>query len=152
MRSGDCHVTVCIGYVGVAADNVIASTRAAVEEGRLFRCLICSALSLVPAEWLTKGGMLHKKAAESSVQLVDGVKLTFPFDGISAIYSAATDSLTPLDVSCFCCISSTRLVTREGDIVYKNGDRTLTAATQSRCGCGYKHYWDGKEYDNLPER
>ncbi len=131
---------------------MIASTRAAVEEGRLFRCLICSALSLVPAEWLTKGGMLYQKAAESSVQLVDGVKLTFPFDGINASYSAATDSLTPLDVSCFYCISSTRQLSGDGSIVYKNGDRTHTLASQSRCGCGYKHYWDRLEYDNLPER
>lgn len=141
-----------VGYVGVAADSVVASTRAAVAEGRLFRCLICSSLSMVPAEWLTKGGMLYQKAAESSVNMTDGVKLSFPFDGISAKYSSATDSLTPLEVSCFCCTSTTRKCSGDGSIIYENGDRTQTVSAGSRCGCGYMHYWDGEEYDNLPER
>ena len=22
----------------------------------------------------------------------------------------------------------------------------------NRCGCGFKHFWNGKEYDNMPER
>jgi deubiquitinating protein VCIP135 len=137
----------------MSAADVIASTRAAVQDGRLFRCLICSALSMVPAEWLTKGGMLYQKAAESSsVKLVDALSLTFPFDGISAQYSATTDSLTPLEVSCFRCTSGTRRCSGDGGIVYKNGDRTQTVSDGSRCGCGYMHYWDGNEYDNLPER
>ena len=28
----------------------------------------------------------------------------------------------------------------------------MTPAVKSQCGCGYRHYWDGEEYDNLPER
>ena len=28
----------------------------------------------------------------------------------------------------------------------------MTPAVRSLCGCGYRHYWDGNEYDNLPER
>ena len=28
----------------------------------------------------------------------------------------------------------------------------MTPAVRSQCGCGYRHYWDGGEYDNLPER
>ena len=136
----------------MGAEGVIASTRAAVEEGRLFRCLICSALSMVPAEWLSKGGMLYQKAVESSVTMVDSIKLTFPFDGITASYSSATDKLTPMEVSCFRCTSTTRRCYGDGSIVYENGDRTQTISMGSRCGCGYMHYWDGMEYDNLPER
>ncbi len=136
----------------MGADDVIASTRAAVETGRLFRCLICSALSMVPAEWLTKGGMLYQKTAESSVEMVDGVKLSFPFEGLSASYSSATDSLTPLEVSCFRCTLATRRCSGDGCIVYENGDRTQTVSSGSRCGCGYMHYWDANEYDNLPEK
>lgn len=136
----------------MSAADVIASTREAVEDGRLFRCLICSALSMVPAEWLSKGGMLYQKAAESSVKMVDELKLTFPFDGISASYSKATDSLIPLEVSCFRCTSTTRRCSGDGAIVYENGDRTQTVSSGSRCGCGYMHYWDGEEFDNLPER
>lgn len=140
------------GYVGVSADNVITSTRTAVEQGRLFRCLICSALSMVPPDWLTRGGLLYQKAAESSVKMVDSIKLTFPYEGINASYSSATDSLTVLEVSCFSCTSATRKCSGDGAIVYENGDRTQTVSAGSRCGCGFMHYWDGDEYDNLPER
>ena len=45
-----------------------------------------------------------------------------------------------------------RQIKGDGSICYKNGDRTMTPAQTSHCQCGYKHYWDGKEYDNLPER
>ena len=135
----------------MAADTVIATTRNAVEEKRLFRCLICSALSIVPAEWLKKGGMLYQKAVDT-VNLVNSVKVTFPFEGISATYNAETDSLVPLEVSCFSCTSTTRRLWGDGTIVYKNGDRTQTVSSGSRCGCGYMHYWDGMEYDNLPEK
>ena len=38
----------------------------------------------------------------------------------------------------------------DNTIQYENGDRTSTPSTGNRCKCGYKHYWDGKEYDNLP--
>ena len=34
-----------------------------------------------------------------------------------------------------------------------NGDRTTTPVEgHSRCGCGFKHYWNGREHDNMPER
>ncbi len=46
----------------------------------------------------------------------------------------------------------TRLVRGSGGVVYENGDRTDTVSHGSRCGCGYMHYWDGEEYDNLPEK
>ena len=38
----------------------------------------------------------------------------------------------------------------DNTIVYENFDRTSTPTTNNRCGCGYKHYWEGKEYDNIP--
>ena len=43
-----------------------------------------------------------------------------------------------------------RLVHADGTVQYHNGDRTSTPAPKTRCNCGYKHYWDGKEYDNHP--
>ena len=58
----------------------------------------------------------------------------------------------PTQVSCFWCVNTTRPVKGDGTVVYENGDRTSTRAYGSRCRCGYKHYWDGKEYDNLPEK
>ncbi|XP_063075896.1 deubiquitinating protein VCPIP1 [Engraulis encrasicolus] len=38
-----------------------------------------------------------------------------------------------------------------GEVAYRDGDRTATASSGGRCGCGFKHFWAGKEYDNLPE-
>lgn len=55
-------------------------------------------------------------------------------------------------VNCFHCTGLTRHLRADGTIAYMNGDRTMTPAVNSECGCGYRHYWDGEEYDNLPER
>lgn len=55
-------------------------------------------------------------------------------------------------VKCFHCTGLTRHLRADGTIAYINGDRTMTPAVNSQCGCGYRHYWDGGEYDNLPER
>lgn len=68
------------------------------EENRLFRCLICRSLSCIPAEWLKKGGNLYEKAAEMFA-LEDGIALSFPYDGVSAKYDGASDSLIVLEVS-----------------------------------------------------
>ena len=135
----------------MALDTTTWTTRRAVEEGRLFRCLICGALSIIPADWLKPRGMLYAKAARES-KLLDGSKLTFPFDGITARYDKTRDYLVPLDVNCFCCSMTTRNVLGDGTVLYENGDHTQTPTGGSRCGCGFKHYWDGKEYDNLPEK
>ena len=61
-------------------------------------------------------------------------------------------SASGLQVKCFHCTGMTRHLRADGSIAYKNGDRTMTPAVKSECGCGYRHYWDGEEYDNLPER
>ncbi len=137
--------------MGVATETTIYTTSSAVEEGRLFRCLICSAISVVPLDWLRPHGLLHNKAARED-KLQDGNTLSFPYDGITAKYDGGTDTLVPVNVDCFCCSHSARKVLGSGAVIYENGDRTLTPAVRSRCGCGYKHYWDGKEYDNLPEK
>ena len=54
---------------------------------------------------------------------------------------------------CHVCKGPLRQVEADNTLLYKNGDRTSTPVTApSKCGCGFKHFWDGKEYDNLPER
>ena len=55
-------------------------------------------------------------------------------------------------VNCFHCCQVGRHLLGDGTIQYEDGDRTQNKATKSRCGCGYKHYYKGKEYDNLPEQ
>ena len=68
------------------------------------------------------------------------VSVPLPFSGLSH------------QVSCFHCTGVTRHLRADGKIAYENGDRTMTPAVNSQCGCGYRHYWDGGEYDNLPEK
>ena len=58
----------------------------------------------------------------------------------------------PSALLCKFCQGPLRVLRRNGSLVYNNGDRTTTEAKKSNCNCGYKHYWDGREYDNLPER
>lgn len=54
---------------------------------------------------------------------------------------------------CHLCNGSLRRVKSDGSAVYMNGDRTTSPVEgTSRCGCGYKHFWNGKEYNNMPER
>lgn len=90
------------GYASVSLDVVVDCTRSAVEENRLFKCLICRSLSCIPPDWLRKGGNLYEKAAEK-FPLEDGIALSFPYDGISAKYDSASDSLVVLEVGgCGC--------------------------------------------------
>ena len=103
-----CVVCVCVqclwlmsgppGCVGVSGRLVTQATSSAVAGERLFRCLLCQALSCVPPEWLKEGGLLHSKA-QDNLSLEDGMTLSFPFDGVTASYDAASDSLHPLEVS-----------------------------------------------------
>jgi len=56
-------------------------------------------------------------------------------------------------LECHLCHGPLRRVKSDGSPVYVNGDRTTTPVEgRSRCGCGFKHYWNGREYDNMPER
>ncbi len=86
------------GYVSVSPEVVTAATRNAVEECRLYRCLVCSAASCVPPDWLSKGGPLYDKAAQL-YDLEDGMQYNFPLDGIMATYVMETDRLVPFAVS-----------------------------------------------------
>ena len=77
--------------------------------------------------------------------------------GLICNYSAVDDALVPvmersgLTLCRWCQGLQLRRVAADGTPVYQNGDRTSVRAEQSRCNCGFKHYWDGKLYDNKPE-
>eukprot|EP00731_Ephydatia_muelleri_P024945 Em0017g28a len=137
------------GYVGIKPDVEAQAAYSAVQEGRLFRCLLCSAVCYITPEWLLPGGQLYLKAT-SRYSLEDGLVYNFPLDGITAKYDLAKDALMPTAMSCFWCSSPTRPLHGNGSIAYENGDRTSTQTSHSKCGCGYKHFWNNKEYDNLP--
>ena len=81
----------------MSADTLIDSTHSAVGEHRLYRCLICSALSCVPQEWLVEGGTLYTKATDHYT-LEDKQSYNFPMDGVIARYDQERDQFVPLEV------------------------------------------------------
>ncbi|KAH3870693.1 hypothetical protein DPMN_033884 [Dreissena polymorpha] len=89
---------------------------------------------------------------------LDQTKLySFPTIGAVCSYDEKQDCLIPDKArskpkQCtFCSGTTLRQVRADGSNVYENGDRTTTPCVGGKCLCGFKHYWDGKEYDNLPE-
>ena len=85
------------GYVGVKPEVVVETAKTAVDDNRLFRCLICNSLTCVPGHWLEPGGSLYIKAT-STFDLTDGMVYQFPMDGVIASYSAKDDRLCPKEV------------------------------------------------------
>ncbi|XP_071795965.1 deubiquitinating protein VCPIP1-like [Asterias amurensis] len=149
------------GVVGVHQNIIIENTRCAVENKQLFRCLLCSALSQIekrniPLEWLRQGGELYDLAKKLHGRLQEGKLYAFPLHELNCSYDATKDELVP-DQSmmrpsqcAWCQGKQLRQIQSDGSIVYFNGDRTNTPAPKTKCNCGFKHYWDGQEYDNNP--
>ena len=92
------HVYRSAGCVGVSLETVTAAARDAVEDGRLWKCLTCAAVSITPDDWFIPGGTLYEIAA-GEYTLEDGKKYTFPHYSVTAEYSAAKNKLFPVDVS-----------------------------------------------------
>ena len=64
---------------GFSPPHVCDAVRAAVAEGRLFRCLRCDAVleqRLEPC-WLRRGGYLHRMASEQHGQLASSRQYRF---------------------------------------------------------------------------
>ncbi|XP_013409530.1 deubiquitinating protein VCIP135 [Lingula anatina] len=148
------------GIVGIHPEVVIENTQKAVAEKRLFRCLTCDAICefRLLSEWFVKGGSLYEVAASAPGSLVPGKKYSFPMKGLMCVYDGEKDILVPdmeqsgLSQCGWCRGTTLRTVNGDGSVAYQNGDRTTTqAGASSRCQCGFKHFWDGKEYNNLPE-
>uniref|UniRef100_UPI00358E74BB deubiquitinating protein VCPIP1 isoform X2 n=1 Tax=Myxine glutinosa TaxID=7769 RepID=UPI00358E74BB len=139
--------------------DVVAPTRNALQEARLFRCLSCQALLefAVPDDWLSPGGKLREMARRVHGTLRSDKSYSFPHYGLVCSYDVDADCLSVDHIRselprCAWCQSGTvRRVSSDGSVCYRNGDRTITHSTEGKCGCGFKHYWEGREYDNLPE-
>lgn len=45
-----------------------------------------------------------------------------------------------------------RLIHFDGHVLFENGDKTETIVTspRARCKCGFKHWYNGREYDSPP--
>nr|XP_006131535.1 deubiquitinating protein VCIP135 [Pelodiscus sinensis] len=147
------------GVIGVQPEDVTAAAKKAVIDNRLHKCLICGALSElhVPLEWLAPGGKLYNLAKSTHGQLRPDKNYSFPLNSLVCSYNSVKDVLVPdynlssLTACNWCHGTLVRRVRGDGSVVYLDGDRTNTRSTGGKCGCGFKHYWDGKEYDNLPE-
>ncbi|CAM5089674.1 unnamed protein product [Eretmochelys imbricata] len=147
------------GVIGVQPEDVTAAAKKAVMDNRLHKCLICGALSElhVPPEWLAPGGKLYNLAKSTHGQLRPDKNYSFPLNSLVCSYNSVKDVLVPdyslssLTACNWCHGTLVRRVRGDGSVVYLDGDRTNARSTGGKCGCGFKHYWDGKEYDNLPE-
>ncbi|KAM3840794.1 deubiquitinating protein VCPIP1 [Vipera latastei] len=147
------------GVIGVQPEDVTAAAKKAVMDSRLHKCLICCALSElhVPPEWLAPGGKLYNLAKSTHGQLRPDKNYSFPLNSLVCSYNPVKDVLVPdyslssLNACNWCHGTLVRRVRSDGSVVYLDGDRTNTRSTGGKCGCGFKHYWEGKEYDNLPE-
>ncbi|KAG8133660.1 hypothetical protein E2320_011437 [Naja naja] len=147
------------GVIGVQPEDVTAAAKKAVMDNRLHKCLICCALSElhVPPEWLAPGGKLYNLAKSTHGQLRPDKNYSFPLNNLVCSYNPVKDVLVPdyslssLTACNWCHGALVRRVRSDGSVVYLDGDRTNTRSTGGKCGCGFKHYWEGKEYDNLPE-
>ncbi|XP_034411424.1 deubiquitinating protein VCIP135 [Cyclopterus lumpus] len=147
------------GVIGVQPEEVTEAAKKSVTENRLHRCLICGALSElhVPPEWLIPGGKLYNLAKSTHGQLRPDKNYSFPLNNVVCSYDPQRDVLAPdykvstLNTCNWCHGTSVRHVLGNGVVVYLDGDRTNTRSHGGKCGCGFKHFWEGKEYDNLPE-
>ncbi|CAB1437621.1 unnamed protein product [Pleuronectes platessa] len=147
------------GVIGIQPEEVTEAAKKSVMENRLHRCLICGALSElhVPPDWLVPGGKLYNLAKSTHGQLRPDKNYSFPLNNVVCSYDPQRDvlmadyKLSSLNTCNWCHGTSVRHIRGSGSVVYLDGDRTNTRSLGGKCGCGFKHYWDAKEYDNLPE-
>ncbi|XP_056913214.1 deubiquitinating protein VCPIP1 isoform X1 [Takifugu flavidus] len=147
------------GVIGVQPEEVTEAAKKLVLEKRLHRCLNCSALVElhVPQDWLGPGGKLYNLAKSTHGQLRVDKNYSFPLNNLVCSYDPQQDVLVPdytlssLNTCTWCHGTSVRHIHGNGSVVYLDGDRTSTRSQGGKCGCGFKHFWEGREYDNLPE-
>ncbi|KAK1878559.1 Deubiquitinating protein VCIP135 [Dissostichus eleginoides] len=147
------------GVIGIQPEEVTEAAKRSVMENRLHRCLICGALSElhIPPEWLLPGGKLYNLAKSTHGQLRPDKNYSFPLNNVVCSYDPQKDVLIPdykmssLNTCNWCHGTSVRHIHGDGAVVYLDGDRTNTRSDGGKCGCGFKHFWESKEYDNLPE-
>ncbi|KAJ3596497.1 hypothetical protein NHX12_002904 [Muraenolepis orangiensis] len=147
------------GVIGVQPEEVTEAAKRSVQENRLHRCLICGALSElhVPGEWLAPGGKLYNLAKSTHGQLRPDKNYSFPLNSVVCSYDPQRDLLVPdyklssLGTCNWCHGTSVRRIHGDGSVVYLDGDRTNARSQGGKCGCGFKHFWEGREYDCLPE-
>ena len=97
---------------------------------------------------------MYELALRTHGVLKDKTKYKFPAHDLICQYDKKKKKLKCVNNSnssnCSHCNRAIRKMKVDGTLEYFNGDQLSKIAQNSSCGCGYKHFWDGKEYDNLP--
>lgn len=148
------------GVVGIHPLLVVRATQRAVVERRLYRCLTCNTVCEhhVSPEWFRPGGLLYTQLQGNVGTLLPDKLYNFRQYGVTCWYSREKDELVPVIAKntlehCTCCKSTQiRHLRGDGTLELRNGDRTRTPSNSKYCSCGFKHFWDGKEYDTLPQQ
>ncbi|GFS24096.1 deubiquitinating protein VCIP135-like [Elysia marginata] len=130
---------VCGLNVGLLLDKA----RTSISQQLLFVCLDCRSLALaqqVSPDWCCPGGELYDLAVTChGPQLKDGQNYSFPLHSQQK------------PMACLYCSGiEFRLVNADYSIQFKDGDRTFTKS--NKCPGGFKHYWNGQEYDTMPKK
>lgn len=148
------------GVVGVRPLVVVRATQRALQERRLYRCLTCNGVCEhhLPPEWFRPGGLLYTGALQNHGGLLPDKLYTFRKHGVTCWYNLEKDELVPvlsknsLERCNWCQSVQVRHLRGDGSLELRNGDRTRTPSNSNYCSCGFKHFWDGKEYDTLPQQ
>ncbi|CAG2056365.1 unnamed protein product, partial [Timema podura] len=158
--SRDCLIVA--GVLNMKTSLVITYAQSIVSEQRVYRCLSCEALNSEPfiTEWLRPGvnGLLYNLALEHFGPLREDKVYNFHNYGVTCSYDSRKDVLVitsskPFDTCKWCQDTRLRMIHCNGSVDYENGDATssLSPSSTGPCHCGYKHWWNGLEYDNLPQ-
>ncbi|GAB1607956.1 deubiquitinating protein VCIP135-like [Argonauta hians] len=126
------------GIVGVKPDTVIATARKLIQERQLYRCINCEALTQyhLPLQGYT---------TDTAPTLICSCQH-------AVLHHCSPKHFSHVARQPFClhCKSQhVRQVNSDGSLCYLNADRTLSKSDRSRCG--YRHFWNGTEYDHLPD-
>ncbi|RUS87369.1 hypothetical protein EGW08_004911, partial [Elysia chlorotica] len=145
---------------GLNVSLLLDKARTSISQQLLFVCLDCRSLALaqrVSPDWCRPAGELYELAVSChGPKLKDGQSYSFPLHNVVAVYDAKQNRLVPAagqnkPTAClYCSGTEFRLVGADYSIQFKDGDRTFTKS--SKCLCGFKHYWSGKEYDTSPKK
>ncbi|XP_078481111.1 deubiquitinating protein VCPIP1-like [Ciona intestinalis] len=140
--------------IGIRPDIVTKLAKNAITKKSLFHCLMCESLqekSSPPLEDLCPGGQLYLLLVDCHGPPIEGKVYSFPLNKLKCVYNQSLDRLTVHEYECSKCGTDLRPINGMGEISYKDGDATSTpSAPTAKCMCGKKHYWGGREYDNLP--
>ncbi|XP_032810520.2 deubiquitinating protein VCPIP1-like [Petromyzon marinus] len=114
--------------------EMITTLKVYLSKGQLYRCIDCTGVFVVGNE-TTDGDRAAGVQDEEQQPCAVGA-------------GAPSGARAPSPCRS-CCSERVRMIREDGSTQYENTDRTSTPS--GTCKCGFKHYWDGQEYDGLPQ-